>query len=71
MTPEQNVDFATVLNEAFFTGEFYNGVQLSSLFTKKPNSGTAKNQLNKLLESSPKYHFGNGSLPGLKMVFVR
>jgi hypothetical protein len=55
VTPEQNVDFATVLNEAFFTGEFYNGVQLSSLFTKKPNSGTAKNQLNKLLESSPKY----------------
>lgn len=55
MTPEQNVDLAAVLNDALFTGDLFNGVQLSSLFTKKANSGTAKNRLNKLLEKSPKY----------------
>lgn len=47
--------YDTVLNDAFFGDVLMDGVQLASLFTRKANSGTAKNQLNKILAESNKY----------------
>lgn len=54
-TPENMPTYEAVLNDAFFSGVFSENIQLSSLFTKKANSGTAKNQLNKILAESDKY----------------
>lgn len=47
--------YEAVPNDAFFSNAFSEEIQLSSLFTKKTNAGTAKNQLNKILSESSKY----------------
>lgn len=55
MTLENTPTYDTILNEAFFNHLLPNNIQLVSLFTKKNNSGTAKNQLNKILAESPQF----------------
>ena len=55
MMNEKLPTYDSILNEAFFRHILPSDVQLTSLFTKKSNSGTAKNQLNKILAESPQY----------------
>lgn len=55
ISTENTPNYGAVLNDAFFAGAFSDSMQLSSLFTKKVNAGTAKNQLNKILQESTEY----------------